>query len=340
MGDIKISVIVPIYNAKAYLEECFESLLAQTLKEIEIICINDGSTDDSLSVIRKYAKLDSRIVLINQENKGVGEARNVGIKNAKGDFIAFLDPDDTFPYKETLENLYKAALEQNVFICGGSFLEYNPGTGKVLYSHDGFYKGFDFEKDEVVLYKDYQFDYGFYRFIYKRKFLLENKLFFPKYSRYQDPVFMVKAFIKAQKFYALKQYTYKYRQGNGCSNLTEKKAFDLVCACNDILNLAKKYKLNKLYVLTLIGRLNTQYFNVLYSRMNESKRIQKKLKKINRNISYKIVKNYDPNFRNKLSPTSLMDNLMQNIFSVKNSSNKKHKVISILGIKIKFKRKK
>lgn len=89
-----VSIVVPIYNAENYLERSLKSLLKQTLKDIEIILVNDGSTDASLSICEDYKRRDSRIVLINQENQGVSRARNVGIEHAKAKYIAFMDPDD------------------------------------------------------------------------------------------------------------------------------------------------------------------------------------------------------------------------------------------------------
>ena len=91
---VEVSVIIPVYNTEPWLEECLESACGQTLKNIEILCINDGSTDGSLAVLRKFAERDERIVVINQENRGVAHARNVGLNRAKGKYIYFLDSDD------------------------------------------------------------------------------------------------------------------------------------------------------------------------------------------------------------------------------------------------------
>lgn len=90
----KISIIIPVYNSEKYIESCIESLIKQTYKEIEIILVNDGSTDNSQIICEKYVQLDKRIILINQLNGGVSEARNVGILHAKGDYIMFVDSDD------------------------------------------------------------------------------------------------------------------------------------------------------------------------------------------------------------------------------------------------------
>ena len=85
---VKLSVIIPVYNVEKYLKRCLDSVINQTLKDIEILCINDGSTDDSLSILEEYKSKDSRIVVITQENKGLAATRNVGIENANGFTLA------------------------------------------------------------------------------------------------------------------------------------------------------------------------------------------------------------------------------------------------------------
>ena len=92
----KVSVIIPIYNAAEFLGECLDSVLAQTLTDIEVICVNDGSPDNSLEILREYEKKDSRIKIIDQKNQGAGAARNHGMSVARGEYLSFLDSDDFF----------------------------------------------------------------------------------------------------------------------------------------------------------------------------------------------------------------------------------------------------
>ena len=101
----KISVIIPVYNTEKYLRQCLDTVVAQTLKDIEIILVDDGSTDDSLLICQEYAQKDSRIHVYHQENQGAGPARNYGIKVAKGQYFSFLDSDDLFKL-DMLERLY------------------------------------------------------------------------------------------------------------------------------------------------------------------------------------------------------------------------------------------
>lgn len=106
--EVKISVIIPVYNVEEYLARCLDSVTKQTLKDIEIICINDGSVDKSASIAEQYAKKDKRISLINQENKGLSAARNAGMRVARGKYISFVDSDDWIDL-DFLEKLYNAA---------------------------------------------------------------------------------------------------------------------------------------------------------------------------------------------------------------------------------------
>ena len=101
----KISVIVPVYNVEKYLKECLDSIINQTFKDIEIICVNNGSTDSSCEILNEYAKNDNRIKIINSENIGVGNARNLGLQAVTGEYISFVDSDDflnTDTYSNTL----------------------------------------------------------------------------------------------------------------------------------------------------------------------------------------------------------------------------------------------
>ena len=101
-----ISVIIPIYNVEKYLTKCIESVINQTYKNLEIILVNDGSTDNSKEIIDKYSSIDSRIKVINKKNGGLSDARNVGIELAKGEYITFLDSDDWIELN-MYEKLYK-----------------------------------------------------------------------------------------------------------------------------------------------------------------------------------------------------------------------------------------
>ena len=127
--DIKVSVVMPIYNAGDYLTRAIGDILQQTLPELELICVNDGSTDNSLSIIKSFMKKDQRIKLINQQNAGTSVARNVGIEAACGQYIIFLDADD-FYEKNLLKLLYDAAEKDNLDVAVARFDIYNDSQDK------------------------------------------------------------------------------------------------------------------------------------------------------------------------------------------------------------------
>ena len=119
----KISVIVPIYNAEAYLNRCLDSIINQTYSDLEIILINDGSTDNSLDICLEYASKDKRIVVYNQTNKGISKARNKGIELATGDYIGFVDSDDIISPR-MYETLYNLMTDEKCLIAGCQYTKF------------------------------------------------------------------------------------------------------------------------------------------------------------------------------------------------------------------------
>lgn len=261
----KVSVIIPVYNVEEYLHQCLDSVINQTLKEIEIICVDDGSTDSSLEILKEYAETDKRITVITQKNSGVGYSRNLGIKISKGTFISFIDPDDYYPDTHTLLEMYKAAIKYNVKICGGSLIIFDNQKNVTIHKKNEFDY---FTKNKLCSYKDFQYDYGFQRYIYQRNFIQQNNIYFPNYRRFQDPPFMIKAFAKAEQFYALKSYVYSYRFNYKKINWTEEKVFHLLNGLRDNLSMSHKYDLDKLYSLTM-NRLNKEYKKIITEQYSE-----------------------------------------------------------------------
>lgn len=119
----KVSIIIPTYNVEMYLVECMESVIHQTLKDIEIICINDGSTDGSLEILKSYAQKDDRIVLVDKENGGYGIAMNIGLEKATGEYIGIVEPDD-FVKLDMYESLYQIAKDNNLDFVKADFYRF------------------------------------------------------------------------------------------------------------------------------------------------------------------------------------------------------------------------
>jgi glycosyltransferase involved in cell wall biosynthesis len=134
----KVSIIVPVYNVAKYLPDCLESILAQTLKEIEIICINDGSTDNCGTILDDYARRDSRITVINQANKGLSNARNNGIARAQGEFVGMVDSDDCIA-PDFYEKLYLAAIKHDADIAATNIRRFLFGRYKLRYRDEKAY---------------------------------------------------------------------------------------------------------------------------------------------------------------------------------------------------------
>lgn len=246
----KVSVLIPAYNVECYVRQCLDSIISQTLDRFEVICIDDGSTDKTLSILREYEANYKNIIVYNQGNIGIGKTRNKAIDYAKGEYVIFMDPDDWYPANDILETLYNAAKSNNVKICGGSFSDFV--DGKIITEYLGTLTGYTFSEDRIMTYKEYQFDFGFHRFVYDREMLVENQIYFPEYVRFQDPPFFIKAMICAEKFYAMKKVVYCYRRpGNNKVKWDLKKTIDLMTALKDDMEMSSKHGLAQLHALTL-----------------------------------------------------------------------------------------
>ncbi len=254
----KASVIVPVYRTEQYLAECLNSIIGQTLQELEIIVINDASPDRSVDIVRDFQEKDSRIVLIDKkENEGVGKARNDGIQAAKGEFLCFMDSDDLYSDLDVLRKLYNAAKENHVLVsCGREEKLLTDGTIEI--SHDSIEEnGLSFSQIGLMKYSDFQYDYGYQSYLFDRNMIIENQIEFPRYSRFQDPPFFVKAMVMADTYYAIDQPIYRYRQLGSESKYTMKKTLDMLSGVMDNLRFSRENGLAKLHCLSA-HRLNTE----------------------------------------------------------------------------------
>ena len=205
---IKVSVIIPIYNDEEYLRPCLESVVHQSLNDVEIICIDDGSTDGTGLILEEYRKEWDNIIIYTQENQGAGCARNKGISLAKGEYIAFMDGDDYYPDYEVLECLYTTAKREHVDICGGSFVRDMKGT--IERSSNAFLY---FKNSGMMNFDEHVYVYGFIRFIYSTKLLRRYDIKFPSIRVFEDPPFLMLAMFNAKKFYAINKIVYCQRVG-------------------------------------------------------------------------------------------------------------------------------
>ena len=198
--DIKVSVIIPVYKTEQYLDKCINSIKNQTLKDIEIICIDDGSPDKCGEILDNYAKEDTRIKVIHQQNSGVSAARNKGIEVATGEYLKFVDSDDTIE-REACEVSYNKAKEQNADI-----LLYNQPVNEV-------------QKKPVFVLFSLSACFG----IYRRDFINRENIRFKTDLKYaEDQTFNMMCFPKANKVVLTKENFYNYRSNPTSARNTSK----------------------------------------------------------------------------------------------------------------------
>ena len=246
---MKVSVIVPVYNSSEYLAECLDSIQGQSLRDIEVLCIDDKSSDGSQEICRRYAASDTRFRVIElEQNGGAAHARNIGIEQAMGDYIAFMDADDWYPHAQCLERLHAAAVEQDAVLCAGSIDRYDTTTKSLLPIQDGesHLACFVFEERGWVEYRDWQFDYGFTRFLYRRGFLLDADLAFPELRRHEDPVFLVRCLVAAGRFYAIPDVVYRIRMGYKRLQFSEAQIDDALEGISQVLAMSYEHDLPEL----------------------------------------------------------------------------------------------
>ncbi|MFR2010918.1 MAG: glycosyltransferase family 2 protein [Christensenellales bacterium] len=214
MNKYKVSIIIPVYNCEKYIARCLESIIKQTLKEIEIICINDASGDDSFDILNNYQKKDSRIKIIHMPvNKGAGLCRNKGLELASGEYIHFVDADD-YMMLDACEKLYNHMKEKNGDICFHKIKIISENKNNessvsqgILEKYDGSYIGTGL-LDEFV--KNNEFFLYPWSVIFKRKLINENKLTFSSLLIGEGGEFVLKALVRAKSASVLDEVLYYY----------------------------------------------------------------------------------------------------------------------------------
>lgn len=253
---IKVSIIIPFYNQKKeYLEQAVQSVLNQTLNDIEVLCIDDGSdSKECYNYLKTLQGSDNRIKLYNKEHSGSGDSRNLGLLYGTGENIMFLDSDDYYPKNDILEKLYNLKLENNVQIAGGKHLILNNNNLEEPYFNYGDINQFFCNKR--IKYSDYQFPWWYWCFMFDSNLIKENNLKFPPYLRYQDPPFFVRLMDKAKYFYAADFVSYIHRNSGKLFELNKITAKHHVEGISDLLSYAKENNL---------GKLRTLLYNTFYS---------------------------------------------------------------------------
>lgn len=259
---IKISVIIPVYNVENYLKECLDSVCKQTLTDIEIICIDDGSTDNSLDILKEYASKDSRIKIITKENGGQATARNLGIKEAQGEYVAFVDSDD-FIESDMFEKLYVKAKENNLDMAMCKIATYDHQTEEIKdnawYYMLGVFKDFD---KEIFNHKDTkEFTCNIavtpYNKIYKNSLLKENNILFPEGLIFEDEKFFYDTYLRSKRISIVNEFLYYYRinrKGSTVDTIKENDFTDIIPISKFIRETFKKTNNYNDYKILLSNR--------------------------------------------------------------------------------------
>ncbi len=213
----KISVIVPVYNVEKYLKNCLDSIIEQTFKDFEIICVNDGSTDNSRTILEEYKNKDSRILIIDKKNGGLSSARNYGLDKAKGEFISFVDSDDWIE-NTMLEKLYKNITELNSEISICAVRLYDEQKAQSDESQKYFNLSF-FDKTFDNRAFDYKETLPFimdvcvmaWNKLYRKSFLDKYNARFPDGLIFEDGPFFFSIYFKAQRVSIVRDFLYNYR---------------------------------------------------------------------------------------------------------------------------------
>lgn len=224
----KVSVLVPIYNTAAYLRQCLEALAAQTLTEIEVICLDDGSTDESPAIVDEFATRDARFVAIHKENSGYGSSMNLGLDKARGEYVAIVESDD-YPERAMLKTLYSKARRHGCDLVKSNFYErYDGRDHRNMYLGGHAYgKLFDPADDPRVLCTIPAIWTG----LYKTSMIRAEGIRFRETpgAAFQDTAFTLKAWMSARSCVLVRRPLLHYRMDNPASSVKTSDKALIVC---------------------------------------------------------------------------------------------------------------
>lgn len=237
----KLSIIIPVYNVDDYVSECLDSILNQSFADFEVICVNDGSTDNSLTVINDYKNRDERIVVVDKANEGSGVARNFGLKIAHGEYVYFVDADDIL-VENALQNMISTAdKKQTDILIFGAYSSYAGKRKRGGYSADKLprkYLNKVFSSEDIKR-TIFSFPSTAWTKLYRREFLINNNIKFQEIRVGQDQLFFFHSMIKAKRIALLPENLYCYRK-NRLGSVTANK---------------KKQNYSPIYVFSAIEKL-------------------------------------------------------------------------------------
>lgn len=354
----KVSVIIPVYNVEKYLRECLDSVVEQTLQDIEIICVNDGSTDNSLEILKEYASNDSRINIIDKPNSGYGHSMNIGIEKATGEYIGIVEPDD-YIKQEMYETLYNSAKNNDLDFVKSDFYRFTGCSDNIKLFYNQLSKDLSFYNRVINVNEEimpYYFIMNTWCGIYNRDFIEKYHIRHNETpgASFQDNGFWFQTFVYSKRAMFLNIPFYMNRRDNPNSSVYNPSK--ILTVCNEfsfIENLLKnnsdiadrdfgiffhvKYlgymagynRVIKKYKMMYLERFRKDFLETCKDKnFNKDLFTKTQLKKLNM-----ILHNPKKFYRKSLNEISFWEK----IFSITNSGI--HKIITICGIKIKLRNK-
>lgn len=259
----KVSILIPIYNVERYLNQCLDSIVNQTLQDIQIICLNDGSTDCSLKILKEYAKNDPRIIIVDKKNSGYGDSMNLGLSRANGEYIGIVESDDYIEL-DAFEKLYNLAKKHNADVARSNYYHYKDGKNtKYSYvdPHD-INRLIDPERRIWIFYQAP----AIWSAIYKRSFINENKIkFLPTPgASYQDTGFNFKVWVSTKRAVFTEAAFLHYRLDNESSSVNNPgKVFNV---CKEYEEIEKYLRARDLYgrfgEIMQMAKFGAYYWNI------------------------------------------------------------------------------
>lgn len=301
MNECKLSIIVPVYGVEKYIDKCLNSLVKQSLKEIEIIVVNDGTKDNSQKIVDKYVKkYPDKIKSYIKENGGQGSARNYGLKKATGEYIGYVDSDD-FVEKDMYKKLYNKAKENNydIVVCGN----YNVSEDYQNKNIDAFINNYNTDLENIFFGK-----MAVWNKIYKRDILIKNKLEFKEKVWYEDLAFTLKAIMNSNTFAFIDEplYDYLIREGSTMNNSNVKRNLEILDAFNDILSYIQHNKKEEYFSKIEFLAIDHIYISAIVRVLKAEADDKVKRETINKLIDYMNKK--FPNYKNNKYINTLSKN--------------------------------
>lgn len=276
MKEKDITVVVPVYNVSKYLKTCIESILGQTYRKLDIILIDDGSTDDSGIICDEYKKTDTRIRVFHKKNGGLSSARNVGIENAKGTFITFVDSDD-YIEPTYIEYLYNSITKNNCqiaicdFIKVDEFSELEDNKTEIKHNIKEYVFSFDSSIKNVFLNEYHGVDFVAWAKLYRTELFSKTGIRYPEGKLHEDTLTTYKLFYVANglSYIDIPLYCYRIREGSIMTSRFDLKKLDKLVATREVCKFLKQIEKKDLLALAFAEHLhNVKY--ILHAMINSS----------------------------------------------------------------------